>query len=82
MSYHKCSNLWEKLNSDLNAKVNAGLEASVNGIWTVCVKNGAREATVTARRQVQTADGCLQSTLQMLWKRLRRKDTEPPQEKN
>ena len=39
MSYHKFSNFGEKLNSDLNTIVNAG---------TVCVKNGAREATVTA----------------------------------
>jgi hypothetical protein len=44
MSCHKFSNFREKLNIDLNAKVVARVkDVSENGIWTVCVKNGARK---------------------------------------
>jgi hypothetical protein len=55
MSYHKFSNFGKKVNSDLNAKVNAGLEdvSEWNLDW-VC-KNGAREAPVTVPTEA-TAD--------------------------
>jgi hypothetical protein len=84
MSYHKFSNFGEKLNSDLNATVNARLEdTSVNEIWTVCAKSGAKEATVTVPMEAAAdSNGCLQPTLQMLWESLCRKDAESPQEKN
>ena len=56
MSYHKFSNFGKKVNSDLNAKVNAGLEdVSEWNLDRVCAKNGARVATVTAPMEA-TAD--------------------------
>ena len=55
MSYHKFSNFGEKLNSDLNAKVNVGLEdISEWNLDCVC-RNSAREAMVTAPTEA-TAD--------------------------
>jgi hypothetical protein len=56
MSYHKSSNFGEKLNSDLNAKVNTGLKDVIEwNLDCVCAKTGAREATVTAPTEA-TAD--------------------------
>jgi len=66
MSYHKFSNFGEKLNiSDLNAKVNVGLEeVSEWNLDCLCQNRCKRDNGDCAfLRQLQTADGYLQSTL-------------------